>query len=207
MAQEAQQRFHELDAIKNGYQQIVDAYQNLYQQYHDRHLLSWYYETNPMKLGELQAKSPKKKKQLLTSIRKMLKVQTSKNMTSNFDEDLFQNKWCFRKLYKLDLIKTMPEGKAKEEEEARFWWSIADEDCFTMVFGEEIKEYIENMMEDAKPDQILLQPKENQESEQQQSMSEDEEPEENDIEELENENDKENREINDNDSSNPYSSA
>ena len=62
MAQEAQQRFHELDAIRNGYQQIMDAYQDLYQQYHDRHLLSWYYETNPMKLGELQAESPKKKK-------------------------------------------------------------------------------------------------------------------------------------------------
>ena len=118
-------------------------------------------------------------------------------MTSNFDEDLFQNKWCFRKLYKLDLIKKMPEGKAKEEEEARFWWSIEDEDCFTMVVGEEIEEYIENMMEDAKPDQIELQPIENQESEQQQSMSEDQEPEENDDEELENENDKENREIHD----------
>ena len=128
-------------------------------------------------------------------------------MTSNFDEDLFQNKSCFRKLNKLDLIQKMPEGKAKEEEEAGFWWSIADEDCFTMVFGEEIKEYIENMMEDAKPDQIVLQPIENQESEQQQSMSEDEEPEENDDEELENENDKEKKEINDNDSSNPYSNA
>ena len=32
MAQEAQQRFHELDAIRNGYQQIMDAYQDLYQQ-------------------------------------------------------------------------------------------------------------------------------------------------------------------------------
>ena len=61
MAQDAQQRFHELDAIRNWYQRIVDAYQDLYQQYHDRHLLSWYYETSPMKLGELQAESPKKK--------------------------------------------------------------------------------------------------------------------------------------------------
>ena len=61
MAQEAQQRIHELDMIRSGYQQIVDAYQDLYQQYHNRHLLSWYYKTNPMELGELQAKSPKKK--------------------------------------------------------------------------------------------------------------------------------------------------
>ena len=45
-----------------GTNKLFDAYQVLYQQYHDRHLLSWYYETNLMKLGELQAKSPKKKK-------------------------------------------------------------------------------------------------------------------------------------------------
>ena len=115
MAQEAQQRIHELDAIRSGYQQIVDAYQDLYQQYHDRHLLSWYYETNPMKLGELQAESPKKKKQFLAAIRKMLKVQTSKSTTSNFDEALFQNKWFLRKPYKLNLINKMPEGKAKKE--------------------------------------------------------------------------------------------
>ena len=31
MAQEAQQGIHDLDAIRSGYQQIVDAYQDLYQ--------------------------------------------------------------------------------------------------------------------------------------------------------------------------------
>ena len=181
MAQEAQQGIHELDAIRSGYQQIVDAYQDLYQGYHDRYLLSWHYETNPMKLLELQAKSPKKKKQILASTRKMLKVQTSENTVSIFDEPLFQTKWVLRKLCKLDLINKMPEGKEKKEA-ARFWWSIEDEDCFTMVFGEEMKEYIENMMEDAKPDQIVLQPTENQEGEQQKSISgsEEEEPEESD---------------------------
>ena len=86
----------------------------------------------------------------------MLTVQTSENTMSNFDEDLFQNKWFFRKLYKLDLIEKMPEGKAKEKEAVRFWWSIEDEDCFMKVFGEEIKEHIENVMEDARPDQIVL---------------------------------------------------
>ena len=111
-----------------------------------------------MKLGELQAESLRKKKQLLASIKKMLKVQTSMNTMSNFDEDLFQNKWFFRKLYKLDLIKKMPVGKAKEKEATRFWWSIVDEDCFTTVLGEEIKEHTKNMMEDAKPDLIVLQP-------------------------------------------------
>ena len=77
----------------------------------------------------------------------------------------------------------MREGNAKEKEAARFWWSIEDEDCFMMVLGEEIREHIENMMEDARPDQIVLQPTENQESEQPESMSEDEEPEESDDEE------------------------
>ena len=138
----------------------------------------------------------------------MLKVQESRDTTSGFDDDLFQNKWFFRKLYNLNLIKKMPEGKAKEKEAVIFWWSIEDEDCFTTVFDKEIKEHIKNRMEDARPDQIVLQPIENQESEQPESMSEDEEPEESDDEELEkNENEKENREINDKDSSNPYTSA
>ena len=74
MAQEAQQRIPELDAIRSGYQQIVDAYKDLYQQYLSRHLLSWYYESNQMKLGELQAQHPKKKKQLLALIEKMLNI-------------------------------------------------------------------------------------------------------------------------------------
>ena len=138
----------------------------------------------------------------------MLKVQESRDTTSGFDDDLFQNKWFSRKLYNLNLIKKMPEGKAKEKEAVIFWWSIEDEDCFTTVFDKEIKEHIKNRMEDARPDQIVLQPIENQESEQPESMSEDEEPEESDDEELEeNENEKENREINDKDSSNPYTNA
>ena len=78
----------------------MDAYEDLYWQYHDRHLLSWYYKSNPMKLGELQAESLKTKKQLLASIGKMVKVQTSEKTMSNIDKPLFQNKWFFRKLYK-----------------------------------------------------------------------------------------------------------
>ena len=32
-----------------------------------------------------------------------------------------------------------------------------------MVFGEEMKEYIKNMIEDAQPDQIVIRPTENRE--------------------------------------------
>ena len=140
-----------------------------------------------MKLGELQAQSPKKKKQLLSLIKKLLKVQTSENTMSNFDEPLFQNKWFFRRVYKLKLIDKMPEGKEKEKEAVKFWWCIEEEDCFTMVFGEEMKEYIKNMIKDAQPDQITIRPTENLEGEQQDSISgsEDEEPEEHDTEEPE----------------------
>ena len=58
MAQEAQQRLVELNALRSGYQQNED----LYQRYHDRNLHSWYYEHAPMRLGELQAQSLKKEK-------------------------------------------------------------------------------------------------------------------------------------------------
>ena len=140
-----------------------------------------------MKLSELEVQSPKKKKQLLSSIKKMLNIQTSKNTMSNFDKPLFQNKWFFRRVYKLGLIDKMPEGKEKEKDAANFLWCVEDEDCLTMVFGEEMKELIENMIEDAQPDQIMIRPTENPEGEQQDSISgsDNEEPEENDDDEPE----------------------
>ena len=97
ITQEAQQRILELDALRSGYQQIMFAYKDLYRPYHGRHLLSWKYEYDPMRLGELQVQSPKEK-QLLFSIENMLKVQASENTMSNFDEPLFKNKWFFRQL-------------------------------------------------------------------------------------------------------------
>ena len=160
-----------------------------------------------MSLGELQAQSPKKNRQLLFSIEKMLKVQVSENPMLNFDEPLFENKWFFRRVNKLNLINKMPEGKEKEKETAKFWWSIEEGDCFTTVFGEEIKEYIKNMIDDAQPDQIVIRPTENPEGEQQESISgtEDEEPEENNDEEPEeNKNEDKDVEISINDNSNSY---
>ena len=62
----------------------------------------------------------------------------------------------FRRVYKLNLIDKMPEGKEKEKEAVKFWWPLGDKDCFTMVFSEEMKEYLENMIEDAQPDQVVL---------------------------------------------------
>ena len=56
----------------------------------------------------------------------------------------------------------MPEGKEKEKEKekeaGKIWWSIEEGDCFTHVYIEEIKEYIENMIDDAQPDQIMIRP-------------------------------------------------
>ena len=115
MAQEAQWRVPELDALRIQYHQIMDAYEDLYQRYHGRHLLSWYCEHDPMRLGELQAQSPKKKKQLLFSIEKILKVQASENTMLNFDEPLFENKWFFRRVYKLELINKMPDSEEKKK--------------------------------------------------------------------------------------------
>ena len=46
----------------------------------------------------------------------------------------------------------MPEGKEKEKEAGKIWWSIEEGDCFTHVYSEEIKEYIENMIDDAQQD-------------------------------------------------------
>ena len=92
--------------------------------------------------------------------------------------------------------------RKKEKEAAEFWRSIEEEDCFTKVYSDENKEYIENMINDAEPDQIMIRPTENPEVEQQENISgsEDEQPE-------ENENEDEDVEINDNENFNYYSSA
>ena len=34
----------------------------------------------------------------------------------------------------------MKDGKEKEREEKKFWWSIKEEDCFTTVFGDEVQD-------------------------------------------------------------------
>ena len=38
----------------------------------------------------------------------------------------------------------MPDGEEKEQEEAKFWWSV-ETDCFIRVFGDEMKAYLETM--------------------------------------------------------------
>ena len=96
----------------------------------------------------------------------MLKVQSSENVRLNIDQPFFKNKWHFRKVYKLELINKMPEGEKKEKEAAMSWWSIEEGDCFTQVYGDEMKEYIENMIDNAQPDQIVIKPTENPEGEQ-----------------------------------------
>ena len=50
----------------------------------------------------------------------------------------------------------MPEGKKKEKEAVKFWWSVEDKDCFTTVFGAGVKEFLKTMIKDAQPDQIVL---------------------------------------------------
>ena len=128
----------------------------------------------------------------------------------NFDESLFENKWFFRRIYNLKLIHNMPEGKEEGKEAAKFWWSTEEGDYFTMVFGEEMKEYIKNMIKNAQPDQIVIRPTENLEGEQRESISgsEDEEPEEDDDEEpQETKNEDKDVEINNNENSYSYSST
>ena len=63
-AQEAQQRFVELDALRRECQLRVSAYEELYQSYQEEHGLNPMYIYVPMRLGELQV-DPKKNAQLM----------------------------------------------------------------------------------------------------------------------------------------------
>ena len=64
------------------------------------------------------------------------------------------------------MINRMPDGKGKEKEDAKFWWCIKDEDCFTTVFGDKMEQHI---IQNAYPDQIVFRLTECKETEQQDS--------------------------------------
>ena len=71
------------------------------------------------------------------------------------EQDLFLNKWKLRWCFKYNLITKMPDREEKEQEKAKFWWSV-ETDCFTRVFGDEVKVYLETMVMDAYPDQVVI---------------------------------------------------
>ena len=54
----------------------------------------------------------------------MLKVKLSDDVPSNFDHDLFKNKWKYRQIYKFNLIENMEDGIEKDKELVKFCWSI-----------------------------------------------------------------------------------
>ena len=154
-----------------------------------------------MRLGELQV-DPKQKTQLLYSIQQMLKAEPMTYPTLHplsSKQDLFINKWRFRRCTKFKLIDEMPDGEEKEKEADKFWWSI-ETDCFTCVFGDEIKEYLARLSMDLFPDQVVIKREDNSEDRLQEDSSSSEDEDETEEEEKEIDN-------NENDSSNSYSSA
>ena len=158
----------------------------------------------PMQLGDLQ-QYQKKKNQLLFAIGSMLRAESMEYPMTyplNSEQDLFLNKWKLRWCFKYNLITKMPDGEEKEQEKAKFWWSV-ETDCITRVFGDEMKVYLETMAMDAYPDQVVIKKEERSGDEQQDGSSsseeEKEEPEEEGKEDVDN--------FDDNDSSNSYSCA
>ena len=95
----------------------------------------------------------------------------------------------------------MPDGEEKEKEADKFWWSV-ETDCFTRMFGDETRGYLETMAMDSYPDQVVIKKEDSSGDELQEGSSlneeEDDEPEEEGKEDIDN---------NDNESSNSYSSA
>ena len=114
-----------------------------------------------MRLGEFQVDS-KKKAQLMYSIWQMLKESsTSYPMpyTISNEQELFINKWGYRCCFKYDLITKMQDGEEKDSEAKKFWWSI-EEDCFTRTFSDQTQGYLENMVMDSYPDQVVIEKEE-----------------------------------------------
>ena len=177
--QPAHQQVAELDAIRREYQCTIDAYEDLYSRYRNEFGLHRMYKYLPMRLGEMQ-QNQKRKNQLLFAIGSMLKVETMEYpMTCplSSEQDLFFNKWKLSKCYKYNLINKMPEGDEKDQEDAKFWWSV-ETDCFTRVFGDEMKAYLEMMTMCMYTDQVIFKKEESSGDELQEDSSSSEEEEE-----------------------------
>ena len=135
-----------------------------------------------MRLGELQV-NQKKKNQLLFSIGPMLQVESMEypmTFPLSSAQDLFLNKRKLRWCFKNELIMKMPDGDKKVQEETKFWWPV-ETDCFTKVFGDEMKGYLEMMIMNVYPDQVVIRKEESSGDELQEDSSsseEEEEPEE-----------------------------
>ena len=86
----------------------------------------------------------------------------------------------------------MQDGEEKDKDKKKFWWSI-EADCFTRVFGDEVWKYLESMVMNSYPDQVVIKKEE--------SSSSEEEDDELEIEE------DDDLDHNDNKNSNSYSSA
>ena len=86
----------------------------------------------------------------------MLKVETMEYPMTyplSSEQDHFRNK--LRQCYKYNLIDKMPDGDGKDQEDAKFWWSV-ETDCFIRVFGDEMKAYLEMLTMSVYPDQVLI---------------------------------------------------
>ena len=64
----------------------------------------------------------------------------------------------------------------REKTKKKFWWSI-EADCFTRVFGDEMWEYLEGMVMDSYPDQVVIKKEESSSSEKEEDELEEEEDE------------------------------
>ena len=97
----------------------------------------------------------------------------------------------------------MKESKEKEKEAVKFWWFIEDADCFTQIYGEEMKDYIKRMIKDSHPNKVVIQIAKSSGEEHKEESSGCEE--EDELEEEEN--DDEDIKKNENQNSNSYASA
>ena len=160
------------------YQCTINVYEDLYHRYRDELGLYRMYKYTPMRLGDIQQNQ--KKHKLLFAIMPMLKVETMEYPMTyplSSEQDLFLNKWKLRWCYKYNLIEIIPEGEEKDQEDAKFWWSV-ETDCFTRGFGDEMKAYLEMMSMCTYPDQVTIKKEERSGDERQEdsSSSQEEEP-------------------------------
>ena len=68
-------------------------------------------------------------------------------------QDILNNKWKLGHYFKYDLILKITDAEETSKVVKKFWWTI-EEDYFTHVYGDEMRDYLEAMVLDTYPDQV-----------------------------------------------------
>ena len=126
-----------LQAMLHHQQQLLDRYHGKLHQDACYTPISEQEWSIPKPYGDIQGKAKVDKKRTLKIIQHMLKVPEQTSYQERIQLCRQDEIWEEKYLHTHNAIEAKEEGKSKEEEMKKFWWSMYS-DNFTLMYGQEV---------------------------------------------------------------------